>query len=529
MKLMIVDDNLQVREGIAYGINWQEYGIDAVCACADGLEALQKINVFSPDIVIADICMPNMDGIELLEKVRALDKSCRYILLSAYSEFEYAQQAIRLGADDYILKPVKPRKLIELVMKNVRVLLDVRQENHDYYNVYEKIFINTLLAGKKIDSTNRFKKLLEYKYNLILETNLLFAAVLKVERADSSDMKVPVPELPSSALDELLDQTKCLLPLPLDGHSFLLLGKGDYSKLIAHTIFTELRNKIKQLNTSFTDKNIAITAGISDTVSISEIHCAYSQAVSALDMAYYEVPGSVLFYQEHSTAMPEFQETVQKDYIEQITSCILSVNQEELSHVFDAFEKECRQKQYKPSDIAAFFKRLYFYVIRHTKLEASLEFEQSLLASHTHFDTLLHTFVKFVLRSLKNNTLLPSDSYSNIIQNICVYLSDHFKEPLTVESVAEKFNRTPNYISAKFKKEVGKSFTDYLVELRIQKATTLLTYTNKSISEIAGEVGFNSYTYFSKTFRKYTGKNAGSFRKPSAPPLKTFLHRPSYI
>ena len=83
MKLMIVDDNLQVREGIAYGINWQEYGIDAVCSCADGLEALQKINVFSPDIVIADICMPNMDGIELLEKVRALDKSCRYILLSA--------------------------------------------------------------------------------------------------------------------------------------------------------------------------------------------------------------------------------------------------------------------------------------------------------------------------------------------------------------------------------------------------------------------------------------------------------------
>ena len=117
--------------------------------------------------------------------------------------------------------------------------------------------------------------------------------------------------------------------------------------------------------------------------------------------------------------------------------------------------------------------------------------------------------------------MLPSDSYSNIIQNICVYLSDHFKEPLTVESVAEKFNRTPNYISAKFKKEVGKSFTDYLVELRIQKATTLLTYTNKSISEIAGEVGFNSYTYFSKTFRKYTGKNAGSFRKPSAPPPHT--------
>ena len=128
---------------------------------------------------------------------------------------------------------------------------------------------------------------------------------------------------------------------------------------------------------------------------------------------------------------------------------------------------------------------------------------------------ILHAFRTFVLQSLKTSPLISAESYSGIIQNICVYLNDHFREPLTVESVAEKFDRTPNYISAKFKKEVGKSFTDYLIELRIQKATTMLTYTSKPINEIAAEVGFNSYAYFSKTFRKYTGKNAGSFRKIS--------------
>lgn len=128
MRLMVVDDNRQIREGIHYGIAWSEYGVDEVREYADGEEARKALNTYQPDIIIADIKMPGMDGLQLLEHVREQRNNCRYILLSAYSDFTYAQKAIRLGADDYILKPIKPGKLVEIVMKNARELLEAQKE-----------------------------------------------------------------------------------------------------------------------------------------------------------------------------------------------------------------------------------------------------------------------------------------------------------------------------------------------------------------------------------------------------------------
>ncbi len=91
-------------------------------------------------------------------------------------------------------------------------------------------------------------------------------------------------------------------------------------------------------------------------------------------------------------------------------------------------------------------------------------------------------------------------------------MDEHYSEPISVDSVADVFGRTPNYVSSKFKKEVGKSFTDFLIELRVGKALNMLKYTDLPISEVAKRTGFSSYAYFSRTFRKSTGRNAGAFR-----------------
>ena len=138
MKLMIVDDNRQVREGIRYGIEWDKYGITEVTDYADGAQAAKKLTAEKPDIIIADIRMPDMDGLELLEAGRKSLDNCRYILLSAYSQFEYAQKALRLGADDYILKPVKPDKLIDIVMKNAKEL-SFRREEYVWSGVWQGV------------------------------------------------------------------------------------------------------------------------------------------------------------------------------------------------------------------------------------------------------------------------------------------------------------------------------------------------------------------------------------------------------
>ena len=189
MKLMVVDDNKQVREGISLGIDWNEYGISKVRAYEDGAKARDDLVDYCPDIVIADIRMPNLDGLELLEEVRKENQKCRYILLSAYSEFEYAQKALRLGADDYILKPVKPRELVELVMKNITSLLEMQKESELYYEVYEKSFIHSILNGDEIENIKKFQEFMEKCLGLRFDEKRAVVGKIKIEQKNLISQK----------------------------------------------------------------------------------------------------------------------------------------------------------------------------------------------------------------------------------------------------------------------------------------------------------------------------------------------------
>ena len=115
MNLMIIDDDKQIREGISRGIKWEAIGIDQVAAFQDGIDAVKAFPEFMPDIVLCDVCMPEMNGIEFLREVKRLNPDIRVILISGYSDFEYVQQAIKLGAIDYELKPLNARSLIRRV------------------------------------------------------------------------------------------------------------------------------------------------------------------------------------------------------------------------------------------------------------------------------------------------------------------------------------------------------------------------------------------------------------------------------
>jgi two-component system response regulator YesN len=117
MKLLITDDDRQIREGIVEGIDWNSIGINEVRSASNGVEALEIFNAFSPEIVVTDIRMPGVDGLELLKEVKRQKPSSKVIIISGYADFEYAKTAISFGAMDYILKPIRTRSLISLIMQ----------------------------------------------------------------------------------------------------------------------------------------------------------------------------------------------------------------------------------------------------------------------------------------------------------------------------------------------------------------------------------------------------------------------------
>ena len=176
------------------------------------------------------------------------------------------------------------------------------------------------------------------------------------------------------------------------------------------------------------------------------------------------------------------------------------------------------EHKYPHMEMTAFLKRLYLQIVRRTELDNDPDFEKNVIENALHFGTSLKELEDYLIQfAVRKPERIPREGFSAMIKNICDYMDAHFSEQISVESVGEAFNRTPNYISSKFKREVGKSFTDYLIELRIQKAVSMLKYSDIPISEIAEKVGFSSYAYFSRTFRKHTGKNAGVYRNGQEP------------
>ena len=154
IKLLIADDDEQIRTGIQEGIDWESLGISTVSTAASGTSALEIFSEVLPDIVIADIRMPGMDGLALLQKIKELKKEARVIILSAYAEFDYAKKALQYGASDYEVKPIRLRKLIDLVQKSKDEILRERISEAQfsrYMNSYRSTFVESLLKGRTSD------------------------------------------------------------------------------------------------------------------------------------------------------------------------------------------------------------------------------------------------------------------------------------------------------------------------------------------------------------------------------------------
>ena len=151
MKLLIVDDEDQIREGMTYGIQWETLGIGETACCKNGKEALELLNHTFFDIVVTDISMPVLDGIELMKEVRKTNDETAFILISGYRDFEYAKAGITYGAEGYILKPVHLDELIEIVTATMKKI-KTRRDDLGNRNLVDKIEKKKLLQ-KALDGS----------------------------------------------------------------------------------------------------------------------------------------------------------------------------------------------------------------------------------------------------------------------------------------------------------------------------------------------------------------------------------------
>ncbi|QUH27708.1 response regulator transcription factor [Vallitalea guaymasensis] len=466
-RILIVDDERLVIKSLKASIDWQEYGYSVIGEATSGKDALEFINKQKPDLVFTDIRMPEINGLELIKRGKRISGKTQFIVVSGYAEFAYAQKAMLYGAMGYCLKPFDDDEIIN-ILKKVKAKLKVTTITNDY----------SLLDTTSKDNRESLIKIL--KENKVIDSYadnkvIILVSIGKNELEFSTSV---------SHVDFRLGPNKYVYIIPVD--------KRDY---ILSTL--DISEDIKSV-------------GISSIISIDENLNKYIENTT---MAAYQffITGKRDLYTTENIDYKDIDNLVRKLENSAGKKDINTINK-----TLDNISQLIKKADY---NIKLLF-RMYnvimslFYRIDGEYYERYIYNYEQLTGIFTSADDMI-----VYLRELLNSQLKLKPKYqpekikNKTFRDVLQYVNKNYCNDISIQSVSKKFVINPSYLSQMFRKEIKKTFTQYLTSLRMSDACELLKDTEYTINEIADKIGYNDYFYFAKTFKKFTGKTPGNYRE----------------
>jgi len=530
-KVMIVEDEMLVRIGLKNSVEWSKFDLEVAADFPDGQAAWDYYEREKPDVVITDICMPKMDGMELIANIRKNDKDTRVVVLSCLEEFELVRKAMTLGVSNYILKLTMTEEEIEQVLGTVREELDGRMPqkgeavlpapNLDLMK--EKMFKDFMFYH--IFSPEEFGRFAA-QFNLRLTASRLVVCVMEVDRyarlkdrfRDEYGHLVKMTLL--NMLGEIMATHKRGEAFQIDDRRYaLVIHFGDIvsEQSIVQEVGKILTHIQDMIRLYF---NGSVSFGISGIRSgFAVLPKLYGEAQRALERKFIAGPGQ--YHQGEQPADPssvlERLDTI-RAFIP-VRSLLTANRQQEYDDFLDSLERELSGDR-KSLEIMMF--RFVQWIS--SNLYDNHHHEKMLLTSITEnledCDTLpdmldeVITYIGSLAEQIRNR-LQMSGEITKAIQ----YIKQHYTENISLQTVADHVGLSSSYLSSLFRKELQISFIDYLNRYRIERAKELLTEGRHKPSDVAVMVGFSpEYTYFSKVFKKITGLNPNEYRRQMLPP-----------
>lgn len=529
IKVFLAEDEYVVREGIKTKVPWNENGYEFCGEAPDGELALPMIEKCCPDILITDIKMPFMDGLELAKLVRAKHPDIEIVFLTGYAEFEYAKEAIRLGAEEYLSKPVNSTELIDALAPIKKKIMEREQEkamltfyrNEMRENTErDKSDLFTIMVSGDSHTAGLLQKAAELDINLVASWyNIL---LLKVK--SNNHEQVEYSRSVVNCFDEI--DTICTAGNPIafnrapEGKAYVFMGATR----------EELDNCVNAFAAAIKEKfdshtNIRYFGGIGDPVMrLGELPICYESAERAfanrylLDENKIIRNGDVRINSEDGTN-DEFVIPNQLDRTGFSEFLKLGSRDEVKFFVEDFFEglgvsvvKSLLMRQYVVVD--AFLKVSDFI--------KSIDGDGSTLESVTEKKETISTesgakeyLCRIIATAIEVRDSISRDKNSRRVSNVIIkYIEENYaNEDLNLNMVAEHMNFSPNHLSAIFSQETGQTLIKYLTDLRIKKAKELLKCTSMRASEICEAVGYKDAHYFSYLFKKNVGMTPMEFRE----------------
>ncbi len=527
LNLMLVDDESDVRSRVLNNVDWEQLGYKIVCEAENGKEAYELFEKYEPDVVITDIRMPFMNGLELTEKILSKYPYTKIIILTGFDEFEYAKKGISLQVEDYILKPISKKELTERLI-NVKNKIEEEKalrKNVDNLKVYyesshqivKQKCLENILEGATLAEINRW---IDY-YDLQISGSLFCVLYINVDKKCEYE-DVEASNLNHMAMLKFFDEIKHNIGLGeyfLYGEAIIVIQSFKQNDKVAFLKYLNMiGNNISQGVSKYLD--VTVTIGVGEIVDdLSQIYLSKETALNAYDYKIMLGDNKVIFASdiEYKNINPL---TIKNIDLRRISTLIktgqIDTFDDYLKDIFVTLIKDSENK-YMTFEIQIF--SVLDRIIDELDLEDDnvKELKENVLINigkQESHQEIMRGLVLLARRIDKLSSLKRKDVTKDIVGRAKEIVASMLKSPdLSLEFIADKMHYSPNYLGTTFKKEVGQSLNSYIMLLRIEEAKELLVNSDYKSSEIAMETGFSSSSYFAFSFKKEVGMSPREYRK----------------
>lgn len=542
LKIFLAEDEVVVRETIKRMIPWEELGFELVGEAADGEMALPLLIRQQPDLLITDIKMPFMDGLTLARLAKKEIPGLKVVILSGYDDFNYAKQAIGIGVEDYLLKPITKNALIER-LSEIRSRYEHEKTQKEYYEkfhremqAYEKNsirdFFEALVRGS-MDMMEVYKRAEKLGLDIVAEAYNVLIFTMNCDE-DFSGQRDEYSSWEAESL-ELLENffaghsSAMLFRSNIFSYGVLLKGQRETIEENTRACVDEIR-KILSRQDGRREWFLAVGQSVER---LSQIQKSYHTASRAFSQRYL-YDENILYYDEMETMEhPGGQaETEDNAYLQKVDVNALNpaILQKFLSNGLQE-ETENFVKDYFYAIGQEPMESLVFrnYVILNVRFSVisfikglgcdtnemeSADTEEVLAESGKNMESAIAYAKKMISQAIEIRDQNSGNKNRSILKTAVDFIDSHYMdEEISLNTVANVANVSSNHFSALFSQNMGQTFIEYLTTLRMNKAKELLRCTGMRSSEIAGEIGYKDAHYFSYLFKKTQGMTPSDYRK----------------
>lgn len=530
IKVLLVDDEKLERVLIKKGYPWEAHDFEIIGEAASGSEALEFMTHRKPDVVITDISMPHMDGLAFIEEIRKKNFLCHIVIVTGYREFDYARKALRLGVEDFLLKPVNMKDIDEVAERIKRKMSKEQDRVQEVAQLKESILADhdilmesffQRLVENRISEEEAKRKFIAYNCEeLSRECVCVNIRILEDKRkeetgetAGEKESSITHKEVLHFIKKQQIGQSVCFIHF--------------MQNIIIYFMYADkpkIRLAVQQLRQKMGEAHIRCNIGISgENYGFKGIVKAYEESEKAIGMANLLRENGTAEYEEYEALMKKNPQELTIDWNDFIFAVVNGLQEKVETELkaYCAYVKAAGIYDKEYLQVMAFHMlmkaagTLNKYGVEFASLPGEINIWEELRRLHQteQMERLLRKSLQAIMEYHKRKTVKQGNK---VVKEALEYIRHNLYDPsLSLKAVAAAIYSNESYLSRVFKKEVGQSLIEYISKKRIEESIRLLNTTDMRVYEIAEKVGFRDSHYFSICFKKQMGITVKDFKQGS--------------